>query len=92
MGKPLLTDEMIERAKRAQKDGVDYPNDNLLNNPSDDLDFSLEREEVFEKGMRPGKSRLDEVAKRQNFRRKLNTILCCLFVILALIIYAALNW
>ncbi|EHJ57203.1 hypothetical protein HMPREF9318_02082 [Streptococcus urinalis FB127-CNA-2] len=90
MGKPLLTDEMIEASKH--QDQYDYfeddqetkiiPTSQLIDD--DMIDDDNDREIIY-------KSRRIENAKRSAFQSKLNLILIALIVLIALLVYAVFN-
>ena len=82
MSKPLLTDEVIEQAKRGEIDLEDYP-------------YYQDYEEEFyaedyEANYQPSayKSRRIENAKRTQFQHKLNRILFWIVVLLIILIVA----
>ncbi|MGT2934463.1 cell wall synthase accessory phosphoprotein MacP [Streptococcus castoreus] len=82
MGKPLLTDEMIERAKRGERfEGDDYA----------DFDTKIMILPDDNKSDRIYKSRRIENAKRSQFQSKLNLILLAVIVLIAFLIYAVFN-
>lgn len=85
MAKPLLTDEIIENAKRNQALDSDdsYSQDTQIYLDMDDI--------VYEKGY-TYKSRRIENAKRNAFQSKLNKILLIVIVLLALLIFAIFTW
>lgn len=77
MSKPLLTDEMIEQAKREKWD-------ELANEHLDDELFSqteFQEERIY-------KSRRIENKKRSLFRSKLNRILLVIILLLMLLLWA----
>lgn len=94
MGKPLLTDEMIARAKRSehlpQEDDYLDSEETLIirtdgtSSDTDTEDFGSEEPII--------KSRRIENAKRGEFQSKLNRILLLILILLGILIYAVLNW
>lgn len=88
MGKPLLTDEIIEKANRGEDFQTAYPYDELgvktkQNDISDDIGIEVHHQR--------GSRRL-ETAKRRAFTHKLNLILLVLLLILAVVVYAVFHW
>ncbi|AXQ78020.1 hypothetical protein DDV21_002495 [Streptococcus chenjunshii] len=89
MGKPLLTDEIIEAANREQR----------LSEAADDdfetkvLDKQLIKDDLLHehRDERIVKSRRIENAKRGEFQSKLNKILIVVVILLAILIYAVFN-
>ncbi|AND79267.1 cell wall synthase accessory phosphoprotein MacP [Streptococcus pantholopis] len=86
MGKPLLTDEIIEAANRDRR---------LSEDSADDfetkvLDKQLIKDDLLQKHReeRIVKSRRIENAKRGEFQSKLNKIFIVLVILLAILIYA----
>ena len=80
MGKPLLTDDIIEQANRQNIEGYEHE------------DFGLEDTRNFDSEHLVYKSRRIEQKKRKAFQRKLNLILVVAFILLAILIYAIFNW
>ncbi|MEX2783984.1 cell wall synthase accessory phosphoprotein MacP [Streptococcus sp. H49] len=86
MGKPLLTDEIIEAANRDRR---------LSEDSADDfetkvLDKQLIKDDLLQEHReeRIVKSRRIENAKRGEFQSKLNKIFIVLVILLAILIYA----
>lgn len=88
MGKPLLTDELLEKVARGEDWHTDYPHDAGDQASVDTLDVMSEDQSVDH----VVKSRQMEQAKRGAFKAKLNLILFVLVVILAVVVYAVFNW
>ena len=78
MSKPLLTDDVIEQAKRGEIDLEDHPY------------YQDYEEEFYEANYQPSayKSRRIENAKRNQFQHKLNRILFWIVVLLIILIVA----
>ena len=78
MGKPLLTDDIIEQAKRGEIDLEEHPY-------YEDYD-----QEFYDEDCQPSayKSRRIENAKRNQFQHKLNRILFWVVVLLILLFIA----
>lgn len=105
MGKPLLTDELLERLKRGEdlKD-VDqfghYRPDQAVSLDEEDLSAYLDEEDYqgYQEGqtiripVQPSvvKSRRIETIKREEFRGKINKILFWIIVLLILFVLAVL--
>lgn len=85
MRKALLTDDIIEKAKRDDviEDDFDVDSETKIMTFSDDLDDSHSN--------RIYKSRRIENAKRNQFQSKLNLLLIALVLLIALLIYAVFN-
>ncbi|MEX2804954.1 cell wall synthase accessory phosphoprotein MacP [Streptococcus sp. H31] len=86
MGKPLLTDEIIEAANRDRRLSEDSADDfatKVLDKQLIKDDLLQERREE-----RIVKSRRIENAKRGEFQSKLNKIFIVLVILLAILIYA----
>lgn len=85
MRKALLTDDIIEKAKRGDviEDDFDVDSKTKIMTFSDDLDDSHSN--------RIYKSRRIENAKRNQFQSKLNLLLIALVLLIALLIYAVFN-
>ncbi|GAA5397462.1 cell wall synthase accessory phosphoprotein MacP [Streptococcus uberis] len=85
MRKALLTDDIIEKAKRGDviEDDFDVDSETIIMTFSDDLDDSHSN--------RIYKSRRIENAKRNQFQSKLNLLLIALVLLIALLIYAVFN-
>ncbi|MCK1190337.1 cell wall synthase accessory phosphoprotein MacP [Streptococcus uberis] len=85
MRKALLTDDIIEKAKRGDviEDDFDVDSETKIMTFSDDLDYSHSN--------RIYKSRRIENAKRNQFQSKLNLLLIALVLLIALLIYAVFN-
>lgn len=85
MGKSLLTDEIIEKAKRGEviEDDFSADPDTKIMTFSDD-DFMDHQERIY-------KSRRIENAKRNEFQSKLNLLLFALLILIAILIYAVFN-
>ncbi|MDI5918933.1 cell wall synthase accessory phosphoprotein MacP [Streptococcus equi subsp. zooepidemicus] len=81
MGKPLLTDDIIERTQRGEQF-----------EPDDYADFET-KIMTFEDNHtdRIYKSRRIENAKRSRFQSRLNLILLAVLVLIALLVYAVFN-
>lgn len=81
MGKPLLTDDIIERAQRGEQF-----------EPDDYADFEIKIMTFEDKHTdRIYKSRRIENAKRSRFQSRLNLILLAVLVLIALLVYAVFN-
>ena len=82
MGKPLLTDDIIDQAKRGEIDLTDHPSYQDY-----DEDFY---DEDYEANYQPSayKSRRIENAKRNQFQHKLNRILFWVVVLLIILFIA----
>lgn len=105
MGKPLLTDEIIERANRGESFDQTAPfseNEDkeatkiIETSPRDELKHegkglfsSLKKED--EKDQMVYKSRRIENAKRSEFQSKLNKVLLVIILLLAILIFAILK-
>lgn len=90
MGKPLLTDEIIERANQGEDSYTEYSyqeadTEEFVLGDDEDLGEDLFEEHIFQ-------SRRIENVKRQAIRAKLNMILILLLLVLVLVIYAVFNW
>lgn len=85
MRKALLTDDIIEKAKRGDviEDDFDVDSETKIMTFSDDFDDSHSN--------RIYKSRRIENAKRNQFQSKLNLLLIALVLLIALLIYAVFN-
>ncbi|MTB43914.1 cell wall synthase accessory phosphoprotein MacP [Streptococcus uberis] len=85
MRKALLTDDIIEKAKRGDviEDDFDVDSETKIMTFSDDPDDSHSN--------RIYKSRRIENAKRNQFQSKLNLLLIALVLLIALLIYAVFN-
>lgn len=85
MRKALLTDDIIEKAKRGDviEDDFDVDSETKIMTFSDDHDDSHSN--------RIYKSRRIENAKRNQFQSKLNLLLIALVLLIALLIYAVFN-
>ncbi|KHD41387.1 hypothetical protein GKS17_01245 [Streptococcus uberis] len=85
MRKALLTDDIIEKAKRGDviEDDFDVDSETKIMTFSDDRDDSHSN--------RIYKSRRIENAKRNQFQSKLNLLLIALVLLIALLIYAVFN-
>ena len=86
MGKPLLTEDIIEQAKRGEIDLEEHPY-------YEDYDQEF-YDEDYEADYQPSayKSRRIENAKRGEFQSKLNMILFAIVILLAILIYAVFKW
>ncbi|WP_296123346.1 cell wall synthase accessory phosphoprotein MacP [uncultured Streptococcus sp.] len=82
MGRPLLTDDIIEQAKRGEIDLADHPS---YQGYDEDL-----YDESFDADYQPStyKSRRIENAKRTQFQHKLNRILFWVVVLLIVLFIA----
>ena len=82
MGRPLLTDDIIEQAKRGETDLADHPS-----YQGSDEDFD---DQAFDADDPPSsyKSRRIENAKRNQFQHKLNRILFWVVVLLIVLFIA----
>ncbi len=94
MGKPLLTDEIIEKANRGELMD-DQPLDNqetkvieVGDRPSKSLRERLASHGKANKDKMVYKSRRIENEKRSAFQKKLNLILFVLIILVALLLYA----
>lgn len=87
MGRPLLTDDIIEQAKRGEIDLADHPSYQGYDEDFDDEDFD---DEAFDADYQPStyKSRRIENAKRNQFQHKLNRILFWVVVLLIVLFIA----
>lgn len=81
MGKPLLTDEMIERAKLG-----DFPD--YAEVDSQDTQVFNDLDDNFDDGNYVYKSRRIENAKRKEFQSKLNKILLVIVILLLALLFA----
>lgn len=105
MGKPLLTDELLERLKRGEDlEDVDqfghYRPDQAVSLDEEDLSAYLDEEDYqgYQEGqtiripVQPSvvKSRRIETIKREEFRGKINKILFWIIVLLILFVLAVL--
>lgn len=94
MGKPLLTDEMIERAQRGEdiSDGsfYDVEETKILHIERSDLAYDEEYEDTLPIKVEPSviKSRRIENEKRNLFQSKLNKILAVMILLLILLLIA----
>ncbi|MDV5976539.1 UNVERIFIED_CONTAM: cell wall synthase accessory phosphoprotein MacP [Streptococcus canis] len=80
MGKPLLTDEVIEKAKHGETfEADDYAD---FDTKIMTLPNHYEEERIY-------KSRRIENAKRSQFQSKLNVLLLAVLILIALLVYAA---
>lgn len=79
MGKPLLTDEVIEKAKR----GESFEADEYA-----DFDTKIMPLSDHEESERIYKSRRIENARRSQLQSKLNLILIAVIILIALLVYA----
>ncbi|WP_165731971.1 cell wall synthase accessory phosphoprotein MacP [Streptococcus dysgalactiae] len=79
MGKPLLTDEVIEKAKR----GESFEADEYA-----DFDTKIMPLPDHEEPERIYKSRRIENARRSQLQSKLNLILIAVIILIALLVYA----
>lgn len=79
MGKPLLTDEVIEKAKR----GESFEADEYA-----DFDTKIMPLPDHEESERTYKSRRIENARRSQLQSKLNLILIAVIILIALLVYA----
>ncbi|MGP6451928.1 cell wall synthase accessory phosphoprotein MacP [Streptococcus dysgalactiae subsp. equisimilis] len=79
MGKPLLTDEVIEKAKR----GESFEADEYV-----DFDTKIMPLPDHEESERIYKSRRIENARRSQLQSKLNLILIAVIILIALLVYA----
>lgn len=79
MGKPLLTDDIIEKARRME-----------TFEPDDAIDFDTKVMTLPEKDdkARIYKSRRIENAKRSQLQSKLNVILIAVMLLIAILVYA----
>ncbi|HEN2369393.1 TPA: hypothetical protein U4R30_001866 [Streptococcus agalactiae] len=85
MGKPLLTDDMIERSNRGEK----VSGQTILDQETKIISTEDGMEQLTdENGKHIYKSRRIENAKRNEFQRKLNLVLFLLLILLALLFYA----
>lgn len=85
MRKALLTDDIIEKAKRGDviEDDFDVDSETKIMTFSDDL-YDSHSNRIY-------KSRRIENAKRNQFQSKLNLLLIALVLLIALLIYAVFN-
>lgn len=99
MGKPLLTDEIIERANRGEKISgpplVDDEETKILSTSSQEFGYSRVRDHAFSQetlaiDVEPSihKSRRIENTKRNVFNSKLNKILFTVIFLLILLVLA----
>ncbi|HEO3639826.1 TPA: hypothetical protein VAV28_000688 [Streptococcus agalactiae] len=87
MGKPLLTDDMIERSNRGEK----VSGQTILDQETKIISTEDGMEQLTDengKHIYKNKSRRIENAKRNEFQRKLNLVLFILLILLALLFYA----
>ncbi|EGJ27115.1 cell wall synthase accessory phosphoprotein MacP [Streptococcus porcinus] len=84
MGKSLLTDEIIEKAKRGEYIEEDFEVDSETKIVSFSEDTEDNSERIY-------KSRRIENAKRHQFQSKLNMLLIALVLLIAFLIYAIFN-
>lgn len=96
MGKPLLTDEMIERANKGESLETAYPYSDFAVDDEDTKIIDLQSDRLISRDLevenRMIKSRHIENAKRHAFQSKLNLILLVLILVLCLVLYAVFNW
>ncbi|MGT2867027.1 cell wall synthase accessory phosphoprotein MacP [Streptococcus fryi] len=96
MGKPLLTDEIIERANKGESLETAYPYSDFTVDDEDTKIIDLQSDRLIahdlEVDNRIIQSRHIENAKRHAFQSKLNLILLGLVLLLALVLYAVFNW
>ena len=79
MGKPLLTDEVIEKAKRGES---------FLADEYADFDTKIKPRPDHEESESIYKSRRIENARRSQLQSKLNLILIAVIILIALLVYA----
>ncbi|MEY8700485.1 cell wall synthase accessory phosphoprotein MacP [Streptococcus ferus] len=102
MGKPLLTDEIIERARQGESIGneaASFDSEETLVISTDNSNDGANREHVRQEEVDYLeaedpiiKSRRIENAKRGEFQSKLNMILFAIVILLAILIYAVFKW
>lgn len=90
MGKPLLTDEIIEKARRQKNKWDDLEDTKVMPNISEQVShYSYDEEfDEYEDDERIYKSRRIENTKRNEFQKKLNLVLFVVIALIALLIYA----
>ncbi|EHI70140.1 cell wall synthase accessory phosphoprotein MacP [Streptococcus ictaluri] len=80
MGRPLLTDDIIEKAKQGQ----DFEADDYADMETKIIHLEDDSDRIY-------KSRRIENAKRSQFQSRLNLILIAVFILIAFLIYAVFN-
>lgn len=95
MGKPLLTDEIIEKARQQKNKWDDLEDTKVMPRFSEQVSQYTYDEEFDEDGYdydeddeRIYKSRRIENTKRNEFQKKLNLVLFIVIALIALLIYA----
>ncbi|PZO95110.1 MAG: hypothetical protein DI617_04760 [Streptococcus pyogenes] len=98
MGKPLLSDDVIERANRGEHFSSEYDVDDF--DDFDDFDtkvvvtddvYGYDYEPYEDDSERIYKSRRIENEKRHQFQSKLNLLLIALAILIAILVYAIFN-
>ncbi|WP_159592513.1 cell wall synthase accessory phosphoprotein MacP [Streptococcus halichoeri] len=92
MGKPLLSDDVIERANRGEHFSSEYDVDDfdIKVVVTDDV-YSYDYEPYEDDSERIYKSRRIENEKRHQFQSKLNLLLIALVILIAILVYAIFN-
>ncbi|WP_159545033.1 cell wall synthase accessory phosphoprotein MacP [Streptococcus halichoeri] len=92
MGKPLLSDDVIERANRGEHFSNEYDVDDFDTKVvvTDDV-YSYDYEPYEDDSERIYKSRRIENEKRHQFQSKLNLLLIALVILIAILVYAIFN-
>ncbi|MFC3927854.1 cell wall synthase accessory phosphoprotein MacP [Streptococcus caprae] len=97
MGKPLLSDEILEKAARGEDIHTDYPYEDWDSQETKVIPIKQESTPYLEDTIdlaednRTVKSRRIENARRGQFQSKLNKILIILLILVAILVYAAFN-
>lgn len=92
MGKPLLSDDVIERANRGEHFSSEYDGDDFDTKVvvTDDV-YGYDYEPYEDDSKRIYKSRRIENEKRHQFQSKLNLLLIALVILIAILVYAIFN-
>ncbi|WP_159565101.1 cell wall synthase accessory phosphoprotein MacP [Streptococcus halichoeri] len=92
MGKPLLSDDVIERANRGEHFSSEYDVDDFDTKVVVTGDvYSYDYEPYEDDSERIYKSRRIENEKRHQFQSKLNLLLIALVILIAILVYAIFN-